>query len=109
MSLSHIKELTLDSLYNYNSKKIYELPKSINTWLVNKIIEKSSKAKLHEKEKVIIKLSLYSKNEYNIYKLIERLPIISTIPKLIGTLSCTNLEDLSNNLFIFGFYKIIYK
>jgi thiamine kinase-like enzyme len=102
MSSSHIKELTLDSLYN--SKKIYELPKPTNTWLVNKIIEKSSEgyiilAKLHEKEKVIIKLSLDSKNEYNIYKLIERLPIIPTIPKLIGTLSCyelkTNLEDLS--------------
>lgn len=87
-----------------DTRKIYELPKPTNTWLVNKIIEKSSEgyiiiAKLHEKEKVIIKLSLDSKNEYNIYKLIERLSIIPTIPKLIGTLSCyelkTNLENLS--------------
>jgi hypothetical protein len=87
------------------SKSLYELPKPTNTWLVNKIIEQSSEgyiiiAKLHDKEKVIVKLSLDSKNEYNIYKLIERQPIIPTIPKLIGTLSCyelkKNLENLEN-------------
>jgi hypothetical protein len=89
---------------------IYKLPLPTDTWLINKLINISSEgytiiAKLHEKKDVIIKLSLDNpdskggNNEYFIYKFIEKLHLIPTIPRIYGVMNCYEKNvNIKNNL-----------
>jgi hypothetical protein len=76
--------------------KIYKLP--TDEWLINKLIEQSTEgykiiAELHKKEKVIIKLSIKSSDEYTFYKLLEKLKSIPNIPKIHGVISCYETNE----------------
>ena len=85
---------------------IYKLPLPTDT----KLIEGSTEAELNKKNKVIIKLSTKSNDEYNIYKLLEKINHNPNIPKIYGVMSCyekneyikNNLKDLVNKGLCYG-------
>lgn len=80
---------------------IYKLP--TDTWLINKLISDSNNIadiiKKKKENKVIIKLSIKSNNEYKIYKLLEKLNHNPNIPRIFGVISCYEKNDiLKDNL-----------